>query len=251
MIMACTHYAYELATLLITAAGFLHVIEYHPGLKLFLKKEECKQLGNFIVLSPQWLMLVMNEIMELDVDHIKDRKLGGAKVKNFAKDGVTDFNLLKVCWKDYVSPEPFSSFKLHHLCWILQAYCLIYPIADYVTTATATGDVATGDTTDATADVTVVPTDCQRYMIPCRLPDDFKERNKLSMVIKKFVTFFFDFGQFLLDEIYYKLICLASARAKPQRSCNQYSRKKCNFFGLEKTNWVMEIEEDRLKIKVM
>ena len=255
--------------------------------RLFLKEKECQQLQNFIVLRPQWLMSVMKVIIELDLDNKED--LTGDQVRCLVKDGIADSKLLGTCWEKYISSgpgspelEPSSCFQLHHLCLILQAYCLIYPItddatddvtADYVTAdvsaaistsdvSTATADtVSTADATDngATGDaLTTVAGDSlignstnQKYMIPSKLPNTFKRKSCLPDTINNYATFYFDFEHFLPDQIYHKLICLATARAEPpRRRYNQYSCKKCNFLGLEGTNWVIEIEERTRKLKI-
>ena len=251
--------------------------------RLFLKKEERQQLQNFIVLRPQWLMSVMRVIIELGPAK-KGKNLTGSQVQCLEDNGIADSKLLATCWEKYISSgpgspelEPSSCFQLHHLCLILQAYCLIYPITTDVTDVVTTVDVNTADATDvsaanATSEVSTAgtgngatgdalttvagdrPTD-QKYMIPYRLPDTFNGDDCLELIDNmEYATFYFDFYQFLPDQIYHRLICLAIARADPPCGCyNQYSCKKCNFFGLEETNWVIEIEESthRLKIKAV
>lgn len=173
----------------------------------------------------------MQVVMELTTDK-EEENLSQDQVKGVEKNGIADFELLEVCWKKFV-PESLSDIKIRHLCLILQAYCLIYPYPNQSITI----DGSSGTP--------------QKYIIPCKLPDRFKGNERH---VKNRATFYFDFNLFLPVEIYHKLICLASSKANPPSgSCNQYSRKKCSFHGLLDTKWVMEIEQEkhRLKITVM
>ena len=176
-------------------------------------------------------MSIMQVVMELTTDR-EEQNLSQDQVKGVEKDGVADLELLEVCWQKFLGGS-LSDIGIHHLCLILQAYCLIYPylIQSDVTTAGANG---------------MTP---RKYVIPCKLPDQFRGK---ELQPKNCATFYFDFNLFLPVEIYHKLICLASSKAKPRfGTCSQYSRTKCSFSGLLETKWVMEIEQDKHRLKIM
>lgn len=188
------------------------------------------------MLDPDWLIRVMKGIMKLDTM----KKVPGTKseeISDLEVHGDADLKLLKCCWKN--ESISLSDDEMRHLCLVLQAYCLIYPLKS---TATA------GSTDSCNAQT--------KYIIPCKLPDPSKIDMKEHMWICKCVVFYFDFKKFLPNEIYHRLICLASSKAKPKRDRCCYSSKKCIFYGLQGENLkavkcVMEIiEKDKLKIRV-
>ena len=206
---------------------YVHAIhfpaEYLPH--LFLEKEEeekevlVRELRALVVLDPDWLVKVMKVIMELKTT----RKMPGVPstlIKELEMNGIADLKLLEHCWKKFVAAP---DVEMRHLCLMLQANCLIYPV-------------------QPTSENSV-----EKYIIPSKLPSTI-DMSKHSWV-SECATFYFDFRKFLPDEIYHKLICLASSEANSKKSC--YSRKCCVFYGLSGTNWVMKMEEDRLEIGVM
>lgn len=156
--------------------------------------------------------------MELKTDKRIDG-LSKSQINKLNERGVTDYEVLKVCWKSFVTSE----VGIKHIILILQAYCLIYPLK-------------------LTAE----------YIIPSKLPDKFRCPQLKRM--EACPTFYFDFHQFLPDEIYHRLICLITSEAKPQKHLPHcYSEKKCFFSGLMDTEWIiqMEVKEQRLKIMVL
>lgn len=184
--------------------------------RLFLKKEEdYEKLIDLIVLKPHWLMSIMKNIMELSMS--KPKQIPNADIRRLEKSGVADLKLLKACWKEDLP----TSVTLDQLCFIIQAYCLIFPLQR------ESDEVA------------------QEYIIPCMLPSKFdgEDISKLS------TTFYFDFQSFLPDEIYYKLIGLLSTRSNSRGNC--YSKLKCSFHSVCETNWIIEHEEEKQRIKVM
>lgn len=213
-------------------------VEYLP--RLFLKEEECQLLQDMIVLNPDWLIQLMKVVLELDPTK-QVQQLPGEKVKDLKNDGVADLDVLKYCWEDFVSES--TDIEINHLCLMLQAYCLIYP-----TDVQSNADNSTPNHV-ATSGDNPIP----RYIIPCKLPPELTNIPKWT---QKCATFYFDFNEFLPDEIYHRLICLALSEAKtPRRKANRncYSGKMCIFFNLLNTNWVIEMErlKQRLKIGVI
>ena len=207
--------------------------EYLPS--LFLSEEEKKELDDLVVLQPHWLISVMKVIIELN----PTKTLPGVsldKVSKLERDGVADIKLLQECWKEFVSTtsgSPDPDTQIHRLCLILQAYCLIYPLQSAVPAA------VNGSHSPASPQL-------QKFIVPCKLPAQLSHRVKF-----KPVYFYFDFYQFLPDEIYHRLICLAMAKAKPSRGCrHQFSATQCVFYGLEGTNWVMELETEKQRLKI-
>ncbi len=196
-------------------------------------------------------MSVMQVIMEL-TSEMDYKHLEGSQVGNLERTGIASLEILETRWKKFLPSSP-SDIELRHLCLILQAYCLIYPHHD-VHGADTTDTTDTSDSTSATSGSdggSQKKKEDKKYIIPCKLPEDFQDPNWPN---KETCTFYFDFEQFLPVEIYHKLICLASTSAKPPYPYkNKYSYKKCSFYGLEKAHWVMEIDPyaHRLKIMVM
>lgn len=205
----------------------------HP----FKEKDEFEggdEPQDLIVLSPQWLMSVMHPIMELSTDK-DESELSGEQEQLLERNGEVDLEVLKKCWKKFVSD---NVMEIHHLCLILQAYCLIYPVHSITDDGDDDGD------------------DDLKYIVPCKLPPKIIDIATChwSHDAPQF-SFCFDFKQFLPAEIYHRLICLATRDANPptRRQKHKYSSNKCFFYNLEGTDWVMEMElnKQQLKIKVM
>ena len=171
--------------------------------RLFLSDEQCEELLNLVILNPDWLISVMRVIMELN----KVEGLKQEQIMQLESKGTADLDLLSVCWKEFLTASDSASdfrIDIHHLCLILQAYCLIYPVT-----------INNSDSVQS------------KFIIPCKLPKTLEEECSLPNPS----TFVFDFEGFLLEEIYHRLICLVSRAARPpRRRKNLYSWKKCKFF---------------------
>ena len=208
----------------------LHFIfaEFLP--RLFLSEESQRELIDFVILTPQWLMDAMKVIMELTMNDVTE--LSTSQLQNLVESGVADYEVLEACWKKMLSASELPFITVHHLCLIFQAYCLIYPIE--CTLCAAKSEV-------------------QKYIIPCKLPPRIVNADIFKRV-KKYATFYFDFLKFLPEEIYHRLICLASTYSEAiiQEVYNCYSKESCFFSNLEGTRWIiqMELEKQRLKIMV-
>lgn len=211
---------------------WVHLIflaEYIP--RLFLSDSEYEKLMDYVVLNPHWLMSMMKVIMELSTKN-NEAELSNEQILKLVEEGVADLEVLNTCWKKYIpSSESPSAIGIDHLCLIFQAYCLIHPISK--------------------------PSDeegTRNFLIPCKLPDEI-ENSTICRIIESYTPFYFDFNEFLPDEIYHRLICLISTMAKPPQPeiCNYYSKQRCFFSGIMGTNLITEKDEarQRLKIKVL
>ncbi|SMN12513.1 hypothetical protein SPBRAN_1295 [uncultured Candidatus Thioglobus sp.] len=178
----------------------------------------------------------MKDIVELKTDKgSKERLLRNTQVLSL-QDGVADYSVFEVFWKEFVagSDSP-SAITVRHLCLIFQAYCLIYPVHS----VDACGITAGSDE--------------QKYIIPCKLPDRINDDRVCKIIENHDATFYFDFYEFLPDEIYHRLICLASKKCLIRRKqCfyNCYSKSKCFFFDLLETNWVLEFQEEKQQLVI-
>ena len=199
--------------------------EYLP--RLFLSGEELKLLEDLIIVRPHWLISIMTVIMELKTKH-RNEMLTTAQISQLEKTGVADLELLEVCWGTFIPTAKSSSdfkIEIEHLCLILQAYCLVYPVS-------------------------AASENCSRFIIPCKLPEVLTNQPPLPGCS----CFGFDFRGFLPAEIYHRLICLASRQANPPKGfSNLYSSKKCHFRNLEGTHWIMEMDSEKhmLNFEVM
>jgi hypothetical protein len=197
--------------------------EYLSG--LFLEKEEkalVQELKALVVLDPDLLVDTMRVVMELKTTRkVELKEVQASLIRELEVTGIADLKLLGCCWRRDFTFTP--AFEMHHLCLMLQASCLIYPVQP-------------------------VSGNPQKYIIPSKLPNTAD--TEAPGWVCRCATFYFDFNKFLPDEIYHRLICLASSEAiASEKNC--YSSKCCIFCELEGTNWVLEVEGDKLKIRVM
>ena len=209
--------------------------EYLP--RLFLKEEEFKELYDLVILRPHWLISVMKVIMELSLEK-NEEGVPQSKLLTLTEDGIADIDLLKECWKQYLpkSDSP-SAITVHHLCLILQAYCLIYPVPlpkKATDCSLSSGNMASEDVV-------------QQFIIPCKLPKDLDDK-KCEMDPNYCCTFYFDFEGFLPEEIYHRLIFLVPKTDTPSECC--YSNKRCTLWLMD-TKWVFEIEKEKHRLKIM
>ena len=165
--------------------------------RLFLDKEDYKKLCHLIILDSTWLMTAMKGLMELGSYSAEVRRLSTSQILKFKKDSITDFKVLSACWKLPVESLPEGSITVHQLCLIFQAYCLIFPV--HCEGVSAAGQL-----------------ESQKFIVPCKLPFTIED-NRIYKLSESFVTFYFDFYDFLPDEIYHRLICLAWKNSTVER----------------------------------
>ena len=178
-------------------------------------------------------MTAMMVVVELNTKN-SVRNLTKSQIGSLVAKGIADLKIIEVCWKEFVQS---ASINIQHLCLMFQAYCLIYPVqSSALANKKSRSNPARQD---------------DFYMIPCKLPDIISDK-KVYKAIKKFATFYFDFCQYLPDEIYHRLICLASTKCEGSSSlCNCYSKRSSFFVGLEKTNWFFDMEQENQRLKIM
>ena len=171
------------------------------------------------------------------------------QVQTLEDEGIADVEVLNECWKKFVSvPGSPPDIEIRHLCLILQAYCLIYPVQS---TLAECQDPTPPSQSPASISVSKKEK-VQKYIIPCKLPDDLPECQVKKITNCRWTTFFFEFEYFLPDEVYHRILCLASSEAKPPRKkCNVYSNKRCLYYGLFETNWIFKIEREKQRLKFM
>ncbi|ORU95094.1 MAG: hypothetical protein A6F71_10540 [Cycloclasticus sp. symbiont of Poecilosclerida sp. M] len=202
--------------------------------RLFLKNDDRKELCGLIILDPQWLMTLMKDIVELKTGNgNKEQLLDDNTQVQQLKEGFADLTVFKIIWEEFVASS--SAITVRHLCLIFQAYCLIYPVHS----VDACGITAGSDE--------------QKYIIPCKLPDRINDEHICKIIENHDATFYFDFYEFLPDEIYHRLICLASEKCvikRKQRLHNCYSKNKCFFFNLFETNWVIKFQEGNQQLVI-
>ena len=207
---------------------------------LFLDKEEdFEELCHLIILDPTWLMTAMKGVVELgsksaeEVESESDvGRLSTSQVLKFERESIADLEVFSACWKLPVESLPKGSITVRQLCLIFQAYCLIFPVQCESVSASGQPE--------------------SQFIVPCKLPFTIQD-DYVYQLSKFYATFFFDFYDFLPDEIYHRLICLAWKNSKPlgrQEIVNRVSKRSCFFVNLEMTNWLIEHEYQRLKIMV-
>ena len=160
-------------------------------------------------------------------------RLSTTQVLRFKRDGIADLDVFSACWKLPVESLPEDSITVRQLCLIFQAYCLIFPVQ--------CEDVSAAG-----------PPESQKFIVPCKLPLTIQDDNGYRLS-ECFVTFYFDFYDFLPDEIYHRLICLAlkiSKTKKGRHLVNKLSKRSCFFANMEKTKWLIEHEYQQLKVMV-
>ena len=166
-------------------------------------------------------MTAMKEVVELGSKNAEVcERLRTDQVLTFKKDSIADLDVFSACWKLSVESLPKGSITVHQLCLIFQAYCLIFPVQ-------CEGVSAAGQP------------ESQKFNVPCKLPFTIQDDDDVYKLSESYATFFFDFYDFLPDEIYHRLICLAwknSKTVREQENVNKLSKSACYFVNLEKTN---------------
>ena len=186
-----------------------------------MSDEERKELKDKLVIQPQWLITLMTGIMKLDVHKYYDGIEKSLLVK-FAESGGASLDLLKMCWKKYLpDPENLSAgiMKLRHLCLLLQAFSLIFPLYtkgnDKCNIPIQNGGHIGSRHSESEQEVNNVTSENryennypngkhpELYLVPCKLP----KKDLEATPEKKWFSFYFDFNGFLPAEVYHRLLC--------------------------------------------
>ena len=176
-----------------------------------------------VIIHPLWLITVMRKIVELD--YSKDREgVRPASLQDLSVYGIADKHLLEKCWKQEL--EACGNLKLNHLCFVLQAYCLIFPIES------KSPEEQPGQSES---------TDCsQRYLIPCKLPLTV-DVSRLSDDYSLFdFKIYFDFEKFLPAEVYHRFVCRLIMLADREDSKNVFTQAECIIHHVKGWDWWVE-----------
>ncbi len=181
-----------------------------------------------MILHPHWLIKVMRDIVEITPHKIYDG-IANEYIRPL-KRGVAYMKLFEHFLMKFISGS--SVITLNHLLLILRSYCLIFPLQLE----------ASPESADSGASY-------QEYIVPCRLRDDLDDKD-VDILEERCCVFYFDFYQFLPDEIYHRLMCLASAASIPKTGkCNKFSKQCCVFYNLHGTNWIIKVEREKHRMK--
>ena len=211
---------------------------------LYLKEEEKKVLDDLILLSPHWLTTMMRNVMELKAGRGLD--MTNEELMCLEKTGCAELNLLKRCWPD-LGDEDF-----HKLVLMLQSFCLVFPLPEPETKDGAQmhsqpDEPSQQETPVKSHSFTRQPN--QVYLIPSKLKsEEFDE--KLANMFN--VSFQFDFGGFLPEEVYHRLLCLMLKKL-PKRNQKLKEIFTANYFKIyrvEKCNWVVRMVNSKLCVWV-
>ena len=157
----------------------------------------------------------MRKILELDWNEQFHGNIPNAFLQELSSHGIADRRLLKERWLDELDTCEILIFD--HLCLILQAYCLIFPIHSQ-------------DKEEST--------ECsEKYLIPCKWPTSVVSKEEYALYDFK-VTF--DFKKFLPSEVYYRLVCWLLMSAEREDNENVFSQKESIIHDVKDCDWRIE-----------
>ncbi len=213
----------------------IHVYAFIERLpRLFLKEEERNLIQHLVILHPHWLITVMKVIVEIKPNDSYEG-ITNEHIRSL-KRGVAYRDIFKHFLKEFISGSSDNIITLDHLLLILRSYCLIFPLQPEPN-ALSSPEGANGGASSL------------KYIIPSKLLDDLHV-NDVTIPEEKCCVFYFDFCQFLPDEIYHRLMCLASAASKPKMGeRNKFSKQRCMFYNLYGTNWIIKAERKKHRMK--
>lgn len=216
---------------------------------LYLNKDEREELAKLIILDPAWLSRVMRAVVELDPrDFCGNRKLA----LKLSKEGIASRELLMKLWAEFLSDTEDKDQSFHHLCSILKAYCLVYPLQE-----SAIPNVEDKSEEPPSPSVTSSFESSERqsqsimndelFLIPWMLPENIKRKDDSHL---NWITFFFDFEKFLPEVLYHRFICQLLAECHTPPQCSKSWSRFNNVYGC---NWKVEPLRDvhRLRISVL
>ena len=201
---------------------------------LYLSEEEQKELAKLIILDPAWLTKVMRAVVELDSHNVRGDR---TPAMTLSEDGIASKELLMNIWAEFLPDTEDRDQLFHHLCTILKAYCLIYPLKE--STIPNTGDKSeepsflSGSSSSESSERQSVTIN-ELFLIPCMLPENIQRRDDSHL---NWITFYFDFEKFLPEVLYHRFVCqlLADCHTPPQCS-KSWSR----FNSVHGCNWIIE-----------
>ncbi len=213
----------------------IHVYAFIECLpRVFLKEEERNLIQHLVILHPHWLITVMRVIVEIKPDDNYEG-IANEHIRSL-REGVAYMEIFKDFLKKFISGSSDNIITLDHLLLILRSYCLIFPLQPESNTLSSP-EGAEGAASSL------------KYIIPSKLLYDLHVKD-VTIPEEECLVFYFDFRQFLPDEIYHRLMCLASEASKPKiGECNKFSKQRCMFYNLHGTNWIIKLEREKHRMK--
>lgn len=210
---------------------------------MFLSEEEQKELAEFVILDPAWLLEVMKVVYEIE----RHDNIQAKYIKDLKNTGFASSKLLEDCWSEFTGYVLFQQ-----LCLMLQANCLLCRVNSVSYSKQAESDLiqcANKSSQEATAEKEMF------YLVPCRLPKECKCNENATQLRLNWLIFYFDFQKFFPIQIYYHLICLILDNSQSERSRteNTYSTTCCILYNSDECHWKIELEQNvyRLKVSVL
>ena len=163
------------------------------------------------------------------------------------REGIASKDLLLELWREFLPDGDREAQSFHHLCTILKAYCLIYPLKESMMSIPKDRTTVLSESHEST------PSDL--FLVPCMLPERLDGRKEASHL--DWVAFYFDFEKFLPEVIYHRFICQLIAVCQrtnsSQHAPSQLSKIWCRFNNIHDCNWKIELQRGlhRLKISVL
>ena len=200
------------------------------------------------------------------------------------ENGIAKVEVLEKCWTELCEEGQEFNFKL--LLLLLQSFCLIFPIAQSIPIppqkSQASPNVAvssqlpaaassmslsdspatslpeyqqSAQQDDQTSKITIriqseASSASERvaiYLIPSMLPDD-QPSDEQSAGYKK--AFYFDFKDFLPNEVYHRLLCLM-LRDQPAKKDSILNANYFKVCGVHGCNWLIKRKDTKLEVYVV
>lgn len=209
--------------------------------------EEQEELAELIILDPAWLSRVMRAVVEIDASDI----LGNRKpVMRLNKEGIASKELLMDIWDEFLPGTDDRDQSFHHLCTILKAYCLIYPLKDSSMPNSEDKNEEppspiVSSSSESSERQSVTNNDF--FLIPCMLPESVKR--KKDSHFKYWITFYFDFEKFLPEVLYHRFVCQLLAAVADRRKSPKCS-KIWSQFNICGCIWKIEPLRDAHMLKI-
>ena len=212
-----------------------------------MNEKEQEELAKLIVLDPAWLSKVMRAVVELDLSDFDGDRKPAVTLKN---EGIASKELLVKIWMEFLSDTEDKDQAFLHLCTILKAYCLVYPLTNSAIpnseerTEESPSSSDSSNHSESEREPAVLS---EFFLIPCMLPKNVEKKDDSHL---NWITFYFDFEKFLPEVLYHRFLCqlLADSHSSPQCS-KTWSR----FNNIQGCNWKVEPMRDvhMLRISVL
>ncbi len=178
---------------------------------MFISAPQFDKLKDLVIIYPRWMITIMKKIVELN-HKINYDNIFPSSLKSLGDLGIADKHLLQERWKEEVTEK----VKLDHICSIMQAYCLLIPIAVQCKDAPESAE-----------------NNIEKYLIPCKIPDiamsEDAEHFDFSVL--------FDFDKFLPVVVYHRLISRLVLLARDSRQKHCFSKSECIIREVDDLEW--------------